>query len=89
MDKFIESAEAIKRRLAVLAEKGETFDASMLVHTEKDDYSDAVLDAKILVCEFGNKALIDELAKYHPIPQTSELSYILDKLIEISKFRSK
>lgn len=89
MDKYIESAESIKRRIASLEGKGGNFGASVLIQTDNEEYSDVVLDTKILICEFGNKALIDEVLKFQTLPELKVLSHLLDKLIATVSFRNK
>lgn len=89
MDKFVKEAEYLKSRLAELDSKGGGLGGIMLYQTDKEEYEDVVLDVKVLIHEFGNQALIDELAKYRNFPNPNDLSYLLGKLIEAAKFRSK
>lgn len=89
MDKFVNEAECLKTRLAELDLKSGGFGGARLYQTDKEEYEDVILDVKILLHEFGNKALIDELAKYKRLPNPNDLSYLLGKLIETAKLRSK
>ncbi len=89
MDKFVKKAESLKTRLAELDSESECWGTSSLVFTHKEEYKDVILDVKILICEFGNKALIDALNELKGAPHPNYLSYLLDKLIEATDLRSK
>lgn len=89
MDKFIEEAELLKSRFTKLGEESGSFEGAMLYITHKEEYEDAILDLRILINEFGNKALIDELYKYQRLPNLNDLSYLLGKLIKTADFRKR
>lgn len=89
MDKFVKEAELLKSRLIKLGNESKSFEGAMLYITDREEYEDAILDVRILINEFGNKALIDELHKHQRLPNLNDLSYLLGKLIETANFRRR
>ena len=89
MDKFVKEAEFLKSRLATLDAESNGFGGAALYQTNREEYEDVILDVRILINEFGNKALVDELYKHQRLPNPNDLSYLLGKLIETANFRSR
>lgn len=89
MDKFIDEAELLKSRLSSLSNDSNCSEGIMLYISDKNEYEDVILDTRILINEFGNKALIDELDKHPTSPNPTDLLYLLGKLIQTARFRKR
>lgn len=89
MDKFVKEAEFLKSRLADLDTESNGHGDSWVCQTNREEYNDVILDVRILIDEFGNKAIIDELHQHQRLPNPNDLSYLLGKLIETANFRNR
>lgn len=84
MDKFVEAANALLKRISDAVEHGALFDRA---ETTSPLTIDIITDVKILCYEFGNPAITDLMGK--TAPPLAQCQRALEKIRDTALFRTR